>query len=76
MHRVHSWTVHNKMRAVLGRESAGAAGRILNSANPREIRTLQKTVSVAAQTREDTASMTKEHEFLSGNRGNLHVEEF
>ena len=37
--RVRSWTVHNEMRGVLGRVSASAAGRILNSANPREIRT-------------------------------------
>ena len=35
--RVRSWTVHNEMRGVLGRVSAGAAGRILDSANPREI---------------------------------------
>ena len=37
--RVHSWTVQNEMRDVLGRVSTGAAGRILDSANPREIRT-------------------------------------
>ena len=37
--RVCSWTVKNETRDVLGRVSAGAAGRILNSANPREIRT-------------------------------------
>ena len=37
--RVHSWTVQNEMRDVLGRVSAGAAGRILSSTNPREIRT-------------------------------------
>ena len=30
-------------------------------------------VSVAAKTREDTASMTREHKFLNGNRGNLCV---
>ena len=36
--RVRSWTVHNEMRGVLGRVSAGAAGRILDSANPEEIR--------------------------------------
>ena len=28
-------------------------------------------MSVAAKTRENTASMTKEHKFLGGNRGNL-----
>ena len=28
-------------------------------------------MSVAAQTRENTASMTREHTFLGGNRGNL-----
>ena len=37
--RVRSWTVQNEMRSVLGRVSTGAAGRILNFANPREIRT-------------------------------------
>ena len=36
--------------------SAGAAGRILDSANPREIRAEQKAVSVAAWKRENTAS--------------------
>ena len=33
-------------------------------------------MSVAAKTREDTASMKREHKFLGGNRGNLGVEEF
>ena len=37
--RVRSWTVHNEMRGVLGRVSAGAAGSILDSANLRDIRT-------------------------------------
>ena len=37
--RVRSWTVQNEMRGVLGRVSTGAAGRILSSVNPREIRT-------------------------------------
>ena len=37
--RVRSWTVQDEMRRVLERVSAGAAGRILNSANPRDIRT-------------------------------------
>ena len=36
--RVRSWTVQNEMRGVLGQVCAGAAGRILDSANPREIR--------------------------------------
>ena len=36
--RARSWTVQNEMRSVLRRVSAGAAGRILGSANPREIR--------------------------------------
>ena len=35
--RVRSWTVLNEMRGVLGRVFASAAGRILDSANPREI---------------------------------------
>ena len=37
--RVRSWTVQNEMRSALGQVSAGAAGRILDSANPTEIRT-------------------------------------
>ena len=37
--RVRSWTVQNEIRGVLGRVSAGAAGRILDSAKPTEIRT-------------------------------------
>ena len=36
------------MRGVLGRVPTGAAGRILDSANPKEIKTKRKTVSVAA----------------------------
>ena len=36
--RVRSWIVQNEMRGVLGWVSTGAAGRILDSANPREIR--------------------------------------
>ena len=36
--RVRSWTVQNEMRDVLERVSAGAAGRILDSANPIEIK--------------------------------------
>ena len=35
--RVRSWTLQNEMRGVLGRVSASAAGRIFDSANPREI---------------------------------------
>ena len=33
-------------------------------------------MSVAAKTRENTASVTREHKFLNGNRGKLCVEEF
>ena len=36
MKRVRSWTVQNDIRGVLGRVSAGAAGRILDSAYPRD----------------------------------------
>ena len=36
--RVRSWTVQNEMRSVLERVSAGAAGRIFDSAYPREVR--------------------------------------
>ena len=35
--RVQSWTVQNEMGGVLGQVSSGTAGRILDSANPREI---------------------------------------
>ena len=34
--RVRRWTVQNEMRGVLGPVFTGAAGRILDSANPRE----------------------------------------
>ena len=34
---VISWTVQNEMRGVLGRVSASATGRTLDSANPQEI---------------------------------------
>ena len=37
--RVRSWTVRNEMRGVLRRVSTGAARRILDFANPEEIRT-------------------------------------
>ena len=74
--RVRSWTVQNEMRGVLGRVSAPTAKRILDSTIPREIRAKQKAVSVTAKTRENTASVTREHKFLSGNRGNLCVKEF
>ena len=37
--RVRSWTVQNEMRGVVGRASTSEAGRILDSANPRKIRT-------------------------------------
>ena len=36
--RVRSWTAQNEMRAVLVRMSAGCARRLLDSANPNEIR--------------------------------------
>ena len=36
--RVRSWTMQNEMRGVLGRVSTSTAGRILDSANPREIK--------------------------------------
>ena len=74
--RVRSWTVQNEMRDVLGPVSAGAKGRILDSVNPRDIRTQQKAMSVAAKTRENTASVTRKHKFLCGNRGNMCVNEF
>ena len=37
--RVRSWTVLNEMRGVLGSVYTGAAERILDCPNPREIRT-------------------------------------
>ena len=36
--RVRSWTAQNEMRGDIGRVSAGAAGRIFDSAVSREIR--------------------------------------
>ena len=36
--RVCSWTVQNEVRDALGRVSASTAGRILDFANPEEIR--------------------------------------
>ena len=36
--RVLSWNVKNETRVFLGRVSAGAAGKILDSANARKIR--------------------------------------
>ena len=56
--RVRSWTVQNEMRGVLERVSASAARGIFDSANSREIGAYQKTVSVAAKARVNTASMT------------------
>ena len=38
MQKVLSWTMQNEMRDILGRVSAGAARRILDSANPSVIR--------------------------------------
>ena len=38
--RVHSWTVQNEIRGVLGRVFTGVAERILDFANPREIKGL------------------------------------
>ena len=64
------------MRGVLGQVSAGTAEKILDSANPREIRALQKAISAAAKMKENTASMTRKHKFLDGNRKNLCVKEF
>ena len=61
--RVRSWTKQNQMRGVLGRMTAGAAGRILDFVNFSERKDQQKAVSVAAKTREYT--------FLGKNRGNL-----
>ena len=46
--RVRSWTVQNETRGVLGRVFAGAAGRALDSVDPREIRAEQKSVSATA----------------------------
>ena len=37
--RVRSWTMQNETRGVSGQGSAGAAGRILDFANPSNIRT-------------------------------------
>ena len=39
MQSVRSWVVQNEIRGVLERVPAGAARRIFDSSNPREIRT-------------------------------------
>ena len=44
--------MQNDMRGVLGRVSTGARGRILDSVNPREITTKQKTVRCSVDERE------------------------
>ena len=36
--RIRIWTVQNERRGVLGQVNTGPAGRILDSANPSEIR--------------------------------------
>ena len=51
------------MRGVLGRVSAGAARKILDST---KIRVSQKAVLLTATTREHTESLTREHKFLNG----------
>ena len=74
--RVCSWIVQNEMKGVLGRVSAGTAGRIVDSANPREIKSLREGCVHCSKDRENTASVMREHKFLDGNRGNLCVKEF
>ena len=54
--RVRSWTVQNQMRDVLGRVPAGAARKIFDFANPKELRAQQQAVCVAAKTKENTTS--------------------
>ena len=68
MQKVCSWTVRD-VRCP-GTSVHRRCRKNLDSANPRDIK---KAVSVAAKMREDTASMTSEHKFLGGNRGNLCV---
>ena len=46
-----------------------------SSGDSRKIKVLQKAVSVAMKTREDT-SMTEQHKFLSGYCGSLCVKKF
>ena len=46
--QARSWTVQNEMSGVLGRVSAGATRKILDSANPQKTRGKQKAVFVAA----------------------------
>ena len=52
--------------------AADVAWRILQFADSRETRVQQKAVSVAAKTREDTASVTMEHKLLSVNQESLY----
>ena len=57
---VLSWTEQNEIRGVLDRMTADAAWKILDSAYSREIKAQQKTVFIAAKTKEDTVSVTRE----------------
>ena len=63
--KVRSWTMQNEIRDVLGRVSTSAAGRILDSANPREIRILSPL--------QRRPERTQQTQVLGGNRGNLCV---
>ena len=56
--------------------SVGAAGQILDFANPREIKTKKKAMSVAEKTRKDTASATREHKFFGGIEGTYVLKNF
>ena len=49
--RVRSWTVQNEMRSVLGRVSTGAAGRIFNSANPKNRNLIEDCVRCSVDER-------------------------
>ena len=63
------------MRGVLDRMTVGAAQRILDSVNSREMR-VAESFSVATKTREGTAGVTKKHKLLSGYQEDLCAEEF
>ena len=69
--RVRCWTVQNELRGVLGRVSTGAAGRILDSANPREKNLTEGCVRCSVGETEHRGP-----KFPYENWGNLCVNEF
>ena len=74
--RICSRAVLKEMRDVLSRMTTSAAKRGLTSADSMKKRTWKKTVSVAAELREGTASRTRKSKLLSRDWKNLNVQKF